>query len=506
MSGPLLPEREALLHRLRSGRRWDVVVIGGGATGLGGAVDAAARGHSTLLLESRDFAAGTSSRSTKLIHGGVRYLAQGRIGLVREALAERAVLLENAPELVRPLRFVVPARGLLRRVALHAGLGMYDVLAGTHGIQGSERFDAARLAQTLPGLRPEVADGAVAYWDAQFDDSRLAIALMRRVFELGGLALNHIAVDGLERSARRVSGVMAHDTESGERFEVPARVVINATGAWADRVRHFDDPKAPARLRPSQGAHVVVDAEFLPGNDALLIPRTDDGRVLFVVPWHGKRLIGTTDTAREDVPDEPQPFESEIDFLLATAGRYLTRAPTRADVRSCFAGIRPLVGGADGLRTAGLSREHLVEVSASRLVTVTGGKWTTYRRMAEDAVDAAEKAGDLTRHGCVTTRLRLSGGGLRADDSTLDAAPLTHGLDLSVAMVRQAVRAEQARTVEDVLARRHPVLFLDVEAACRAAPAVAGVLAQELGRDEAWCRQQVGAFAALAEGYRVTLP
>lgn len=501
MSGDNGLDRARLLERLGEGRRWDVLVIGGGATGLGCAVDAAARGHATLLLEARDFAAGTSSRSTKLIHGGVRYLAQGRLRLVREALRERAWLLANAPHRVRPLRFVVPTHGRVRRAVLSAGLGVYDLLAGARGIGPCQRLDAAALAAALPGLRTQVADGAVAYWDAQFDDAPLAITLMRSVFDLGGVALNHVAVEGLLHQGGRVAGVAARDAESGETFELTARVVINATGPWADRLRCLDDAGAPPRLRPSQGAHVVVDADFLPGQDALLIPRTDDGRVLFVVPWQGRRLIGTTDTACDGVPDEPRPLASEIDFLLDTAGRYLARSPRRADVRSAFAGVRPLIGGS-ARATAGLSREHLVEVSRAGLVTVTGGKWTTYRCMAEDAVNAAERVAGVGRRACITARLPLHGAGDgRPGSDPLDAVPLVEGLDLSAMRVREAVRCELARSVEDVLARRHPALFLDARHAREAAPAVARLMAQELGRDEVWCAAQVAAFDALARGY-----
>jgi glycerol-3-phosphate dehydrogenase len=332
----------------------------------------------------------------------------------------------------------------------------------------------------------------------------LAIALMRSVFDLGGLALNHVAVEGLLHRAGRIAGVTARDAESGRTFEVAARAVINATGVWADRVRRLDDAAAQTRLRPSQGAHVVVDADFLPGNDALLIPRTADGRVLFVLPWHGRRLIGTTDTALEALPDEPHPLASEIDFLLDTAGRHLARVPRRADVRSAFAGVRPLIGSS-AQATARLSREHRIEVSHAGLVTITGGKWTTYRRMAEDAVNAAESAAGLTRRGCITARMPLHGAGEQQPaGGAPETPPLTEGLDLSAARVREAVRFELARSVEDVLARRHPALFLDARAARTAAPAVARVMAQELGQDEAWCEAQTRAFDALAAGYEVT--
>lgn len=356
-------QREPLLERLRTAPRWDVVVIGGGATGLGCAVDAAARGYSTLLLEAHDFAQGTSSRSTKLIHGGVRYLAQGRLGLVREALAERATLLATAPHLVHPLRFVVPVYRQWDRLVLAAGLTAYDWLAGRHGLGPSRLLSARETAAALPGLQPAGLVGGIACMDARFDDARLAIALMRTVFDLGGTAINYLPVTGLRHEGGRVAGVTARDGETGETFAIAARVVINATGVWSDEVRRLDDPSATRRLAPSQGAHVVLERRFLPGRDALLIPRTPDGRVLFVIPWQQHLLLGTTDTPRADCPLEPRPFAGEIDFILATAGRYLAQRPTRADVRSAFAGLRPLLGGAGG--TAQLSREHAIDVSAA---------------------------------------------------------------------------------------------------------------------------------------------
>lgn len=499
-------DRAALFERLRESRVWDVIVIGGGATGLGCAVDAAARGHSTLLLEAHDFAKGTSSRATKLIHGGVRYLAQGRLGLVREALFERACLLANAPHIVQPLRFIVPTRGVLGRLGLTAGLGFYDLLAGSRGIAPCRMLDRDEVAAALPALGCEGVRGGVAYWDAQFDDARLAIALMLTVHDLGGLALNHVEVSGLRVIDGRVAGVQARDEEGGESFALSARTVINATGVWADSVRRLDDADVQPLLRPSQGVHIVVDADLFPGRDALLIPATADGRVLFVLPWQGKVLIGTTDTERDDAPFEPRALAGEVEFLLQTAGQYLQRAPVMADVRSVFAGLRPLIGAARGQVSSRLSREHLVEVSATGLVTVTGGKWTTYRCMAEDAVNAAERAGRLTPRVCVTRELRLHGADEAriagpAETAWILETPLCAGLDVTAARVRHAARHEMARTVEDVLARRHRALFLDAAAAMLAAPAVAQLLAAELGRDEAWCAEQVESFAVVARGY-----
>jgi glycerol-3-phosphate dehydrogenase len=510
--------RDRLLARLREPRRWDVVIIGGGATGLGCAVDAAARGHSTLLLEAHDFAKGTSSRATKLIHGGVRYLAQGNLPLVREALAERSRLLANAPHLVHPLRFVVPAYRWADLPLFGTGLTLYDLLAGRHGVGRSRLLDVAGTLAALPGVNPRGLKGGIAYWDAQFDDARLAIALMRTVFDLGGVALNYLPVDGLRSESGRVCGVCARDAETGEEFRVAARVVINATGVWADDVRRFERPAAKALLRPSQGAHIVVDRDFLPGDAALLVPKTADERVLFVIPWQGKVLLGTTDSARDDLPLEPAPLAGELDFILATAARYLVRPPARTDVRSVFVGLRPLIGAASAAATRRLSREHFIELSPGGLVTITGGKWTTYRRMAEETVDAAQPIGGLPRRACPTATLRLhgatSGFSLDPYGSERDAIlalpgghrPVHPGLSLTEAELRHAVRHELARTVEDVLARRHRALFLDAALAAAAAPAVATVLAEELGRDAEWCAAEVAGFRALALQYRAGAP
>ena len=512
MNAPLT--REALLARLRERRQWDVVIIGGGATGLGCAVDSAARGYSTLLLEAHDFAKGTSSRATKLIHGGVRYLAQGNIPLVREALAERSLLLANAPHLVHPLRFVVPAYRGYERPLFGAGLMLYDLLAGAHGIGRSRQLGVADTLAVLPTARAEGLKGGIAYWDAQFDDARLAIALMRTLLDFGGLALNYLPVDGLVVEAGRISGVRATDAESGESLHIAARVVINATGVWADAVRHFERPAAPALVRPSQGAHVVVDRSFLPGDDALLVPHTPDGRVLFVIPWQGKVVIGTTDRARDDLPMEPKPLVGEVDFILSTAARYLAHAPAPSDVRSVFAGLRPLLGSRSDRATRRLSREHYTEVSPAGLVTITGGKWTTYRRMAEETVAIAQSVGRLPERPCPTAGLRLHGATrdfspdpYGCDREAVNALPgaricVQDGLNLTEAEVRYAVRHELARTVEDVLARRHRALFLNASLASRAAPVVAALLAEELGRDADWQAGQIACFNALAAQYR----
>lgn len=497
-------DRAKLLERLREDRVWDIIVVGGGATGLGCALDAAARGHSVVLLEAGDFAQGTSSRATKLIHGGLRYLAQGRLGLVRESLVERARLLVNAPHLVRPQRFVVPVSGRLERWRLGAGLWLYDRLAGRHGIGAPQALDAALLGELVPGLDASRFDGALSYWDAQFDDAGLALALMRTGLDLGALALNYVEVEAPRVDQGRVRGVHARDVETGESFRLQAHAVINATGVWSDALRRAARPDARPLLRASQGVHVVVSRALFPGDDALLVPHTPDGRVLFCVPWQDRLVIGTTDTARDDVPLEPLPLEGEIDLLCRTAAAYLVRPPESADFLSVFAGLRPLPVGRSG-RTARLSRRHVLEVLMPGLVTMTGGKWTTYRYMAECAVDAAEATGSLATHRCVTGSLRIHDAVppevTALADAPFAAAPADDPWCPRPGFVRHAVRETQARTVEDVLARRSRVLFRDARLAAALAPAVARVMAEELGRDATWCEAEVAAFRALAAQY-----
>jgi glycerol-3-phosphate dehydrogenase len=511
--------RSDLLAAIRGSDPWDLIVIGGGATGLGTAVDAAARGYRTLLLESDDFAKGTSSRATKLVHGGVRYLAQGNIHLVREALRERGLLLRNAPHLVHDLGFLIPAYTWWSKPFYGIGLTMYDLLAGKLGFGHCRALGKASALEETPTLRPQGLRGGILYHDGQFDDARLAITLMRTLFDLGGAAVNYLPVTGLLKTADRISGVVARDSETGEEFRFQAKAVVNATGIFVDAVRRMDDPATPEMLSPSQGIHLVVDKRFQPGRSAVMIPKTDDGRVLFAVPWHGKVVIGTTDTPVDHISREPRPLEEEIEFVLKTAARYLAQPPTRRDVLSVFVGQRPLVKAAtsDGVgSTAAISRDHVVRISRAGLITITGGKWTTYRKMGEDAVDQAIKIGSLDRRPTRTPDLHLHGWSenvtgafadvygtdapaiqaLQGAGRTLDAA-----LDITEAEVRWAVRHELARTVEDVLARRTRALFLDARASMAAAPAVADILAAELGHDTAWAQDQAYAYRKLARGY-----
>jgi len=538
MTQPL--RRPDLLDRLQDPQVWDLLVIGGGSVGLGVALDAVARGLKVALVESHDFAEGTSSRSTKLAHGGVRYLAQGDIGLVREALHERGALLANAPHVAQRLPFVMPSYQWWERGFYGAGLKAYDALAGRQGLGGTEWLGSRRTLELLPGAQPRGLWGGVRYWDGQFDDARLALLLARTAAARGALMLNHAAVTGLLHEAGRVCGATVQDAESGALVEVRAGCVVNATGVWVDGVIGLDASSPPNATRltpaplvaPSQGVHLVVDRSFLPGTHALLVPKTADGRVLFAVPWLGKTILGTTDTPRQDLPREPTAFADEVAFILGEAGRYLARAPQRSDVRSVWVGLRPLVRPLHDLQgsdTKALSREHTVLVAASGLVTVTGGKWTTYRSMAEDVLDRAMTAGLLPRRTAgVTARLPLVGA---APGRPLSEPPGEHlygseaaalralpGADdwvwrdeesrsggLSVAMVRFAARYEMARSVADVLARRSRLLFLDAAEAARQADAVAAILLEELGSEWADKSQRVldsAGFKALAVQYQ----
>jgi glycerol-3-phosphate dehydrogenase len=495
---------------------WDLLVIGGGASGLGTAVEAATRGHRVLLLESHDYAKGTSSRSTKLVHGGVRYLAQGNVSLVREALHERGLLKKNAPHLVRDLGFLIAAYKWWSAPFYGIGLKLYDLLAGKLNLRASGFINKAQALKRIPTLKASGLGGGILYFDGQFDDARLAITLLRTLQDHGGVALNHAPVTGLVMEGGKVVGARFRDEETGQTHEVRARVVVNATGIFVDDLRRMENPAVKSMLSPSQGVHVVVDRRFLPGDSALMVPRTDDGRVLFAVPWHDHVVIGTTDTPVPDVSWEPRALPEEVEFILKTAAQYLDPAPTRADVRSVYAGLRPLVRAAEGTDTKALSRDHVIRISEGGMITLTGGKWTTYRRMGEDTVNrAAELAGlparlslsaGLKLHGATTEDLPDPWKVYGTDAERVQALPgasvrLHPELPYVEAEVRWAVRNEQARTVEDVLSRRTRALLLNARASADAAPRVAAIMAEELGRDTGWQAQQVADYRALADGY-----
>ena len=516
-------DREKFLQEVNRGQTWDFVVVGGGATGLGVALDAAARGFKTLLLEQADFAKGTSSRSTKLVHGGVRYLAQGNISLVFEALYERGLLLQNAPHLVRVQSFVIPNYSFFNKVFYGVGLKIYDLMAGRYRFQKTSVLSRQSVMRLLPNIKTADLNGGIEYFDGQFDDARLALNLAQTCVEQGGVVLNYARVTGLLKDAAgKVAGVKFRDLEGGQDYELAAKVVINATGVFVDDILQLDSPAQQPLVRPSQGVHVVLDSSFLGGDNALMIPKTPDGRVLFVVPWHGHLLVGTTDTPLEDSSLEPRALEDEIDFILETAGQYLVRKPSRKDVLSVFAGLRPLAApGKDTGSTKEISRGHKLLVAPSNLVTITGGKWTTYRRMAQDTVDKALEVAGLKPVACQTANLKVHGharkhaGRPHLGIYGTDAAPIQAliqenpklGQQLhpsfpnTLAEVYWAVHNEMARTVEDVLARRLRILFLNARVAMDMAPKVAAIMAAQLGQGTDWQQQQVASFNALAQNY-----
>ena len=518
--------REASVSSLKSAtEQWDVIVIGGGATGLGIAVDAASRGYSTLLLEQSDFAKATSGRSTKLVHGGVRYLQNGDVGLVVEALRERGYLKTNAPHLVNDQRFIIGNYLWWEKPFYTIGLTLYDLMAGSMRLGRSLPMGRREVIRQIPQIRQKGLKGGVVYHDGQFDDARLAVNLMQTAAEQGAMVVNHVRVSRLLKDNRnRLMGIAAEDMLDGGAFELNGKCIINATGVFVDDILRMDNPDSKPIVRPSQGVHLVVDRSFLGGDDAIMIPRTSDGRVMFAVPWHNRVILGTTDIPVKEAVLEPRALDEEVDFILETAGRYLARKPERADVMSVFAGLRPLAAPkkeAEAKKTKEISRSHKLIVSSSGLVTITGGKWTTYRKMAEDAVDMAIKTGGLPFRECRTRHLKIHGfmndpdrndwlhiyGSDREEIVKLrdtiagNEQKLHQGFDFTVAEVVWAVRREMARTVDDVLARRVRALYLDARASVEMAPVVASIMAKELGKDQKWEEQQVADYKLIAKGY-----
>jgi glycerol-3-phosphate dehydrogenase len=518
-------KRESLVKQISDPATvWDLIVVGGGATGLGVALDAASRGFKTLLLEQSDFAKGTSSRSTKLVHGGVRYLAQGNIGLVIEALKERGILLNNAPHLVRNESFIIPNYSWWNGIFYSIGLSVYDLLAGKRSFGRSRLISRKELIRRIPNIQQKGLKSGVLYHDGQFDDARLAVSIALTALEQSAILLNYFRVCGLTKEGKKINGVLAKDQETGIQYTLKAKTVINATGVFVDEILIMDLPESRPMVQPSQGIHLVFDKSFLGPHDALMIPKTKDGRVLFAIPWHNRMLVGTTDTPLDAHQLEPRALEEEIRFILETAADYLTRIPTRKDVLSVFAGLRPLAAPQnDKQKTKEISRSHKLIVSASGLITITGGKWTTYRQMAEETVNKAIGVGNLPNRLAVTKTLSLHGfkesiewtdpffvygsDALAVKGLAKENAAWKERLDPRLpyvgAEVVWATRHEMARTIEDTLARRTRALFLDAKAAMDMAPAVARLMAAELIKDENWEREQLVSFLAVAKNYLV---
>ena len=503
---------------------WDCLVIGGGATGLGAALEAASRGYRTLLVEKTDFAKGTSSRATKLVHGGVRYLEQGDIALVREALHERGLLLRNASHLAHPLKFVIPAYHYWQLPFYGFGLKLYDALSGKLSLGKSEVFGPSKTVEYLPNVETKDLKGGILYLDGQFDDARLAVSLLRSIDDAGGIAANYMEVVQLTKDGGRITGAVIRDRETEQEHTVRAKGVVNATGIFTDLVRKLDDPEGQKIVAVAQGSHLVLPKEFLQSKAALMVPKTSDGRVLFAIPWHDRLIIGTTDFGVPKPIEEPRIQDHEINFILSEAARYMAKDPTESDVLACYSGLRPLVKATQEQKTATLSRSHTVVVSSSGLVTITGGKWTTYRHMGEDCINRVSEVAGLERHASKTAGLSIHGNSSApevfappehlavygsdraaveqfAGGDPVKAEKLHPRLPYLLAEVHWAIDHEMARTVEDILSRRTRSLLLDAKASIEAAPRVAKILAGKLHRDEKWADDQVSSFNEVAQNY-----
>lgn len=514
-----------MLHKIHNIRdSFDFVIIGGGASGVGIVLEAVSRGYRAALFEKSDFVKSTSSKSTKLVHGGVRYLAQGNIALVREACIERGLLLQNAPHLVNNQSFIIPAFGWFDEVKYTAGLTLYDMLAGKYSLGRSKRISRKEVLRRMPVVSEKNLSAGILYYDGQFDDARLAINVLQTAAQKGAAFLNYSTVEDLKKDEQgKVSGVKVKDSLTGEIYNVNGRVIINATGVFADEIIRMDTPGRNPVMRPSQGIHLVIDSSFMPGNDAIMIPETDDGRVLFAVPWHGKVVVGTTDTPVDHASLEPVALEEEIEFIISTAGKYLKKAPERSDVLSVFAGLRPLAAAKakDEKKTREISRSHKIIISKSGLITMIGGKWTTFRKMAEDIISRAEKVQKWNRTSSITRKLMISGYQESVDlndpmyfygsdkEAVLDIARkdtslreyLSDKLQIIKAQVIWAVREEMAMTIEDVLSRRVRAQLLDARESIRIAPEVARLMAVEMGKDDKWEKNQIAAYKEVTDKY-----
>ncbi len=514
-----------MMHVLQQDHKtYDFIVIGGGATGIGIALEAATRGYSVVLLEQSDFTKSTSSKSTKLVHGGVRYLAQGNVALVREACIERGLLTENAPHLVNNQSFIIPAAGLWEEIQYTIGLTLYDIMAGSLSLGRSKRISKSKTLKRISTFNPKRLTAGVLYHDGQFDDTRLAVNSLQTAVEHGAIVLNYTRVTGLKKNREgKINGVQVTDEEQNGSFNVSGKNVINATGVFADDILLMDNPENRKTIAPSQGVHVMLDKSFLPGDDGIMIPKTNDGRVLFVVPWHGRVVVGTTDTPIKEASLEPIALDEEIEFILTTAGRYLAKAPLRSDVLSVFAGLRPLAAPKEnnGKKTKEISRSHKIFVTPSGLLTIIGGKWTTYRKMGEDLVNRTEKVNKWKHIETKTKHLKIHGYQAKVDlndpmyfygtdkDAILQMMVenpsmgelISEKLNIIAAQVVWAVKNEMARSVEDFLARRVRCQLLDARESMRIAPRVAAIMARELGKSLEWQKDQVKQYEKVTQNY-----
>ncbi len=522
--------RKNFLNTLKNVNIWDIIIIGGGSTGLGIALDSSSRGYKTLLLEQSDFSKGTSSRSTKLVHGGIRYLAQGNIKLVYEALQERGFLFKNAPHLVKKQKFIIPIFNWRLGILYWMGLKIYEWMSGSLSFGKSKFLSKKEVINNFPEIENKKLKGGILYYDGQFDDSRLAINLAQTCVKKGGILLNYFQVKNLiKKIGNKISGVVAYDIETKKEYSIYSKTVINATGVFSDSILKMDESKCPIFIKPSQGTHIVLNKSFFSSTNAIVIPKTTDGRILFCVPWYNHVLIGTTDTFIKRSVLEPKPLEEEIDFILQTFRKYFISNPKKTDILSAFSGLRPLfVEHSSSIKTKDISRSHKLIISSSGLISIIGGKWTTYRKMAEDAVNQAIKVGNLIKIPSFTKNIKIYGSNYPyerkntfwekygedefhikklIEENPLLSAPLISNSNsnnnyyCTEAEVVWMVRYEMARTIEDVLARRFRLLFLNARKAIDIAPRVAELMAKELSRDEKWKKTQIASFKELAMRY-----
>ncbi len=504
-------------------RLFDFIIIGGGASGIGIALEAVTRGYYAVLFEKSDFAKSTSGKSTKLIHGGVRYLAQGNIALVREACIERGLLLKNAPHLVRNISFIIPVYGWFDKIFFSIGLTIYDLIAGKYRIGKTQNLSREETIRRLPTIIEKNLTGGILYHDGQFDDSRLAINLIQTAVEKGAVVMNYMPVISLCKNEKgMLHGVVVRDSEKKREYTVNGKIIINATGVFSDEIMQLDQAGMKKTILPSQGIHIVLNRSYLPGNEALMIPKTADGRVLFAIPWHGKVVVGTTDTPVEEASPEPVPLQAEIDFILSAIGQHMKKVPQRKDVMSAFAGLRALaVSKGKKQKSKEISRSHKIIVSPSGLLTIIGGKWTTFRKMAEDMISKAEKINkwektisktkNLMIHGFqqsvnLNDPLHVYGSDKKAIlELTKDSPELSEFLSESRGIIKAqvlwAVREEMALTVEDFLSRRTRCQLLDARESLRIAPETAQIMARELSKDEAWINDQIRDYELVTRNY-----
>ena len=540
--------RSEAIERI-AGNSFDLCVIGGGATGAGCALDARLRGLKTTLLDGGDFASAASSASTKLVHGGVRYLEQAvkkldlaEYRMVQAALGERIRMLKNAPHLAHAAEFLVPVFSWTQALYYKAGMTMYDWIAGKNNLFPSRFLSREETLRRMPSLRKEGLHGAVSYSDGQFDDSRYDLGLVQTFVEAGGEALNYARVTGFAKDAGgKLTGATARDQLSGREFTIQARAFVNATGPASDSVRQLASPDAHRRLRPSKGVHILFPLDEFQSKDALLVPKTEDGRVIFAVPWQGRLLVGTTDD--EATPETKMiVLREEAEYLLRQLNPYLAKPLRLEQIVSGISGLRPLVAAREGHGTKELIRDHEVEIDArSGLISILGGKWTTHRLMAEDTINAVQGALGETITASLTKEKVLAGAagfteeywrilakeygiaeaaaqhlaqkfGTRATEvlalaraDTSLAAALVPGLPHIRAEVAYAIRNEMAQTIEDILARRLGLQLFDWRASILAAPVVADLLAQEL----AWPREErdraIAGYTSKISGFLKTL-